>query len=203
MSEKFLDKAYDLDTEKGTQEFYDQWSSSYDQEVGEAGYVTPTRIASALVKYSDPTQPVLDFGCGTGLSGLALKHQGFEIIDGMDVSEEMMKSAEKRGLYRSLDVIDPTADLKIPQGTYKSIVACGVIGAGAAPLSVLDALMNLLSRGDKLAFSFNDHTLLDKSYESRVNEYLDCGTFRLLFREHGPHLTGLEMKSTVYVVEKT
>ena len=43
--------------------------------------------AEALVRYCEGGQrPVLDFGCGTGLSGQALRAVGFEVIDGVDWS---------------------------------------------------------------------------------------------------------------------
>ena len=80
--------------------------------------------------------------------------------------------------------------------------AIGVIGAGAAPISVLHTLMRALPRGGKLVFSFNDHALEDPRNESGVAEWTDCGAARLLFKEHGPHLPGIDLKSTVYVLEK-
>jgi len=39
----------------------------------EAGYDTPRRIAAALKPYVQLNDRILDFGCGTGLSGLALQ----------------------------------------------------------------------------------------------------------------------------------
>ena len=54
----------------------------------------------------------------------------------------------------------------------------------------------------KLVFSFNDHALVDPENIGRLNEWLDCGAARLLFAEHGEHLPGKIMMSTVYVVEK-
>ena len=44
---KFLDKVYAARDLKGTKALYDEWSASYDAEVGEFGYVTPARCAAA------------------------------------------------------------------------------------------------------------------------------------------------------------
>lgn len=203
MTDKFLDKAYGLDTAAGTRDFYDQWSKTYEHEVGEAGYATPKRLARALAKFVRKDATILDFGCGTGLSGLALKAQGFTTIDGVDVSEEMLQGAREKGIYRALSRIDPTETFQLQEQAYDAIIACGVIGSGAAPLSVFDSLMSLLKAGDYIAFSFNDHTLEDRSFEARVNDYIDGGSARLLLREYGPHLPGIGMKSMVYVMEKT
>ncbi len=203
MTDKFLDKAYGARDAASTRELYDDWAASYEAEVAENGYATPGRCAEALKKYiDDQDQPILDFGCGTGLSGLALKLAGFSTIDGLDLSAEMIAQANDKGAYRTLRQIDADAPLSHPPGEYAAIAAIGVIGAGAAPISVFDTLMKGLGKGGLMVFSFNDHALADKTNEARVNEWTDCGAARLLFREHGPHLPGINLKSNVYVIEK-
>ncbi|MFK7881935.1 class I SAM-dependent DNA methyltransferase [Roseobacter sp.] len=186
-----------------TRTLYNEWSESYEAELRENGYVTPGRCAEALAKFSsDQLQPILDFGCGTGLSGLALKLSGFAEIDGVDLSEDMIVKAKAKRLYRSLQVIEANAPLPFSSGTYSAIAAVGVIGAGAAPISVLDVLLNALGPGGLLVFSLNDHALQDRTNEARINEWTDCCAARLLFCEHGPHLPGIELNSSVYVLEK-
>ncbi|MFS4583244.1 class I SAM-dependent DNA methyltransferase [Phaeobacter sp. C3_T13_0] len=203
MSNKFLDKAYDLETPEATLKHYNQWAASYDAEIAENGYATPGRIADALAQVqSDLREPILDFGCGTGLSGLALRRQGFEIIDGMEPSDEMLSQARSKEAYRSLIRIDVTDSAPIPNGSYRLITGCGVLGTGAAPPSVFDLILHALPRGGLFVFSYNDHTLSDPDYTQKVNEWLDCSAARLLFREHGDHLPGIGLKSTVYVIEK-
>ncbi|MDG1066772.1 MAG: class I SAM-dependent methyltransferase [Sulfitobacter sp.] len=196
---KFLDKVYAARDLKGTKALYDEWSASYDAEVGEFGYVTPARCAAALAAYApDKSVPVLDFGCGTGLAGEALRDAGFEAIDGVDLSAKMLAQAKAKDIYRKLTQI--TADTPLGKD-YRLISAVGVIGSGAAPISALDMLLRALPVGGKLVFSFNDHALADPVNTGRLNEWLDCGAARLLFKEHGAHLPGKNMKSTVYVIE--
>ena len=203
MTQNFLDKAYTARTADETRALYDDWSASYEAEVGKNGYATPARCAEALAAHSDDlTAPVLDFGCGTGLSGLALKLAGFATIDGLDLSAEMLAQARDKGAYRTLNVVEAGANLGHSPGDYAAIAAIGVIGAGAAPIDTFDVLMNGLSSGGKLVFSFNDHALDDPVNEARVSEWVDCGAARLLFREHGPHLPGIGIGSNVYVIEK-
>ncbi|MFL4470991.1 class I SAM-dependent methyltransferase [Tateyamaria armeniaca] len=198
---KFLDKAYQARDADSTRALYDDWANSYEAEVAENGYATPGRCAEALKSYTtDQSAPVLDFGCGTGLSGLALKLAGFEVIDGVDLSAEMLAEARTKGVYRHLDQIEAGGDL--PRKDYSLCAAIGVIGAGAAPISVLHTLMRALPRDGKLVFSFNDHALEDRSNEAGICEWTDCGAARLLFKEHGPHLPGINLKSNVYVLEK-
>ncbi|WP_299369951.1 methyltransferase domain-containing protein [uncultured Tateyamaria sp.] len=197
----FLDKAYKARDAASTRVLYDDWAASYEAEVSENGYATPGRCASALKSLTDDMQqPVLDFGCGTGLSGLALRLAGFETLDGVDLSAEMLEGARAKGVYRHLDQIEAGAPL--PRDGYTLIAAIGVIGAGAAPISVLHTLMSALPRGGKLVFSFNDHALEDPANEGGVSEWTDCGAARLLFKEHGAHLPGIDLNSNVYVLEK-
>lgn len=200
---RFLDKVYGLKTPEETRALYDAWSESYEQEVAEQGYATPGRIANALgTKLPDKSQPILDFGCGTGLSGEALKAQGFSTIDGCDISPEMVEKAREKGVYRNLWVSYADAELPFEAGDYAAIAAIGVISVGAAPASALHRLFKKLGPGGLISFSFNDHTLKDKSYEGAVNELLDTGSARLLVRTYGDHLPGMNMKSMIYVLEK-
>ncbi|WP_120505011.1 class I SAM-dependent DNA methyltransferase [Sulfitobacter mediterraneus] len=203
MSESFLDKAYGARDAEETRKLYDDWAASYEAELGENGYATPGRCAAALAKYiPDKTRPILDFGCGTGLSGLALRLTGFDPIDGVDVSSDMLAQARGKTVYRDLRQIRPGEALGHKPGEYAAIAAIGVIGAGAAPVSVFDSLMHGLAKGGLFVFSFNDHALEEPQYEARVMEWTDCGAARLLFAEHGDHIPGIGLKAKVYVLEK-
>lgn len=168
--------------------------------MGANGYTAPARGAAALAEFCpDKSVPLLDFGCGTGLTGLAFKLAGFEIIDGVDLSAGMLTQARSKDIYRTLTQIE--ADAKLGSD-YMLISAIGVIGVGAAPLSTLDMLLRGLPRDGKLVFSFNDQTLANSDNTGRLNEWLDCGAARLLFSEHGPHIPEKNINSTLYVVEK-
>ena len=198
---KFLDKAYQARDAASTRALYDDWAASYEAEVAENGYATPARCAEALKAHVNSlADPILDFGCGTGLSGLALKLAGFETIDGVDLSAEMLTEARAKNVYRDLTQIEAGADL--PNTNYGAIAAIGVIGAGAAPIDVLHLLMRALPKRGKLVFSFNDHALEDPANLRGVSEWTDCGAAIMLFKEHGDHLPGIGLGSCVYVLEK-
>lgn len=203
MTEKFLDKTYQLGSEAETRDHYQRWAASYDAEIAENGYVTPGRVAEALWRVlPEPDTPLLDFGCGTGLSGLALRRAGFNIVDGVDPSSEMLGQARTKGAYRTLSALDLDDRAPVTKGSYRAIAAIGVLGTGAAPPETFDLLMNALDRGGLLAFSYNEHTLADARFTGKLNEWLDCGAARLLFRESGPHLTGKGLHADVYIIEK-
>jgi predicted TPR repeat methyltransferase len=204
MGQQFLEKVYEARDTKETRALYDEWSDSYDAEVAGQGYATPERCAAALARFSsEPSRPILDFGCGTGLSGEALRVAGFSVIDGADLSEEMLAQARDKGIYRDLERLPADKPANIEKGKYAAIAAVGVIGAGAAPVSVFDVMMYALDKGGLLVMSLNDHAVKDKANEGRICEWVDCGAARLLFCEKGPHLPGIDLQSQVYVLEKT
>lgn len=201
MSTNFLSRVYRAQSPDQVRSLYDDWAASYESEISQNGYATPGRCAEALAGLgTDLTRPVLDFGCGTGLSGLALKLAGFSVIDGRDLSQGMIAKAGDKGVYRNLATIGP--DDAIPTG-YNAIAAIGVVSPGAAPLPVLDRLIGALEPGGRIVFSFNDHALEHADYRSKVDDLTAAGGVRELFREHGPHLPGINLQSTVYVLEKT
>jgi len=203
MNDTYLDKVYSARTASQTRDLYDDWADSYEAEVGAQGYATPARCAAALAAHTaDLSAPILDFGCGTGLSGQALGQAGFTAIDGTDLSADMLAEANNKGVYRKLTHVEADEGFSHLPGDYAAIAAIGVIGAGAAPIGIFDHLMAGLEKGGLLVWSFNDHTLSDPANEAHVNGWLDCGAAVLLLREHGEHLPGMDMGSTVYVIEK-
>jgi len=198
---KFLSQVYDLATPDQTRALYDDWSASYDAEIAENGYATPARVAEALARHlPDRSAPILDFGCGTGLSGLALRAEGFTNIHGADLSADMLKGAAEKGAYDKLWQVKAGDD--IPAG-YTAITAIGVIGIGAAPVAVFDTILAALASGGLFALSFNDHALADPQFEGKLRTRIADGTTRLLFQEYGTHLPGINIKSNVYILEKT
>ena len=202
MTKKFLDSVYNLDTASDVEEFYDDWASTYDAEVTDNGYLTPSRCADALWQFlPNPETKILDVGCGTGLSGEALAKVGYTNIDGIDPSAEMLAIAKRKGVYKTA-IHMQGEEMDIEPGSYEVIACIGVIGVGAAPVSLLDTVMDLLPSGGKLVLSYNDKAIKERIYEARLNDYLDGGSARLLFRELGDHLPGKGMTSYVYVVEK-
>lgn len=200
MTEKFLNTSYTDRDAAAVRAFYNDWAGSYEAEIDENGYATPSRCAAALAEcVQDKSLPLLDFGCGTGLGGLAFKSAGFETLDGVDLSPAMLEQARRKQIYRNLDLIE--ADTA-PRDGYALIAAVGVIGIGAGPISLLDTLIYALPSGGKLVFSFSDQSLADPASTGRLNEWLDSGAARLLFSEYGDHLPMRNLGSTVYVVEK-
>ena len=200
--EKFFPKAYQLGPDDDVHAFYSQWAKTYDAELAEMGYESPRRCAEALAKFTKLDAPIMDIGCGTGLSGQALADVGFTNITGSEVNEEMLAYARSRSAYKSVAHVSIEDPLPFERGTYDIITAIGVISSGAAPASLLHDCLAKLSSGGLICFSFNDHALQDPPFPKAVADALANETAKQLFCEHGPHLISEKVGSNVYVLER-
>ncbi len=184
-----------------TMAIYADWAKDYDADVLASGYATPMRAATALTGFVDTTAPVLDFGCGTGLSGKALQAAGFTTVDGTDISAEMLALSEGQKIYRRIWRSQPRV-LDVKAGTYDAILACGVVSLGAAPPETLDLLITALGPDGHLAFSYNDPTLADPAFTSHLAALIAGGSVNKVFLKHGPHLPEKGMGSDVIILRK-
>ena len=70
-----------------------KWSNYYDRETLGIGYTLPFLITSWVARHVPKGGgPVLDAGCGTGLSGPFVSALGYEAVEGLDFSADMLAS---------------------------------------------------------------------------------------------------------------
>ena len=202
-NKEFLDNIYQTASGEPMRQAYDQWADSYDVDIEQQQYCTPARVAAALARHlEDNTTPVLDFACGTGLSGQALHNAGFSCIDGIDLSEKMLSKARDKGVYRSLAPCEADAPFKATTEEHRAITAAGAIGVGAAPIECLSQAFDHLPSGGLLCLSLNDHTLEDPRYEAVIADAVADGTVEVLESEYGEHLPQINLGARVYVIRK-
>ena len=112
---------------------YAEWAASYDRDVFSTLKVTGTNtIADLLHEHTADIRGtrVLDAGCGTGAVAARLKVHGFDLIDGVDLSPEMLKIAKAKELYRSLIEANLNRPLDLPHSPYTAIVSAGTFTTG-------------------------------------------------------------------------
>ena len=199
----YLDNIYSVARGDEMRRYYDDWADSYDSDLEQNDYRTPARCAQALARFvPDRAAPVLDFACGTGISGEAMAEAGFTVIDGTDISDGMLHKARSKGVYRELWLCAADRPLDTGGRDYTAIVAVGAIGAGAAPVENIDAAIAGLPTGGVFIVSLNDHTLQDPAYEARINAAAKDGRIEILQAEDGPHLPAIGLNARVYAVRK-
>jgi predicted TPR repeat methyltransferase len=202
MAEEFLRGVYDLDSQDATNDYYTAWAATYDEELTRQGYRSPQRCAEALARFVEPDAPILDVGCGTGLSGVALRTAGFSDVSGQEINDEMLALAIEAGVYRTTWIADPADPFPFEAGTFAALAAIGVIGIGAAPASLLTESLHALAPGGHLVFSYNDHALEHPEFSGALEDAITAGLGELVHSEHGPHFEGLGSSSTVYVLRR-
>lgn len=110
-------------------EIYDDWAGSYDEALENWDYRAPASAAEMLRAAVPAESALLDAGCGTGLTGVALRAAGFVgPIDGVDLSPASIRQAQPRGVYSSLTAMDlQKHPLPIPDDAYDALLCVGVM----------------------------------------------------------------------------
>lgn len=128
MTKEFLRPVYDLDDQAATNAYYSAWAATYDDELARNGYRSHQRCAEALTEFVDLDTPVLDEGCGTGLSGIAMATAGYADISGQDVNADMLERASALELYSELWVGDPDDPFPFERGTHiDGLASCSTV----------------------------------------------------------------------------
>ena len=93
-----VDDAYNLETPDDNRRLYAKWASTYDSDFIEAnGYVYHENAVGIFLDAGGGAGgAVLDVGCGTGIVGVALGDVGEVVVDGIDISTEMLAIASTK-----------------------------------------------------------------------------------------------------------
>jgi len=92
---------------------FDEFAEGFDSKLVDVlGYRVPQDLASLVSSCRTDFSAMLDLGCGTGLAARPLQGLGGHLI-GVDLSENMLAAADRRGVYAALvkvDAVDFLAD---------------------------------------------------------------------------------------------
>lgn len=201
---RFLDDAYIERSTEEMRDFYDRWAEIYDEEVTENAYAQPQRCAAALkALIGEATAPVIDIGCGTGLSGLALREAGFSSIDGCDLSPGMLEKADTLGIYRRLfeaDLNHPPLD--VADGAYAGLVAVGVFSFGHVTADAIDEFLRITKPGAPIVIGMNDHYYQEGSVPNKLRGLEKAGRLERLGEKEGDHLPGIGLSGWVLTARR-
>ncbi len=202
-SENPLDALYTEGAVTDTATLYDDWAERYEADLKSIGYAAADRCAAALAA-ADPglTSPVVDLGCGTGLSGEALRAAGFAEIDGYDFSEGMLALARTKKCYRQIISTDLSQPNAVPDKGYRHAAMVGVLHHTHAPPEAISSALSLLPAGGCVVFTLNDETLRFPEYTDYIADLVKAGTVDIVSEEYGPHLPARNVGAKVIVLRK-
>ena len=203
--EKFLPSSYGLETTEATLAHYEAWAGTYDTEIGEENrYAQPERCTRALLASGvGPDARVLDVGCGSGLSGVALARGGYALIDGCDLSPSMLALAVETGAYETLFEADLNQGLDVADATYDAATAVGVFSFGHIRADALRDVLRAVRPGGVVVVGLNDHSWDEGSMPAEFDAVEADDLATTTFRQHGEHLPGAGIEGWVVTLVKT
>ena len=153
-------------------ELYNKWADTYEEYVNDLNYIGPNNLAENLNNYIDSNNNnILDFGCGTGLLGLAVSKKFKNInIDGIDISSKMIEICKKKNIYRdiwNINLFDKKLDI---DNLYDLVISCGVFLEGHVSFKMIDILLNYLKQDGIICFSIRETFIIEKKEE--YNKYI-------------------------------
>jgi predicted TPR repeat methyltransferase len=153
--QELLRRAYGLRSDAESLALYRDWASTYDRTMLDGlQYQSPRLVAERLAAWMPGRDgAVLDIGCGTGLAGRELAARGFALIDGVDISPDMMAVAREHGDYRDLVCADLNARLPLADSAYQGAICCGTFTSGHVRAHCLDEIMRVLAPSAPFAFT--------------------------------------------------
>lgn len=152
-----LGSVYGSGTAEEVAKNYAAWAATYDQETASVGYLLPFFITSWVARYVPAGEgPLLDVGCGTGLSGPCLVALGYDHMEGLDIAPEMLAIARGRGSYSDLKQAALGEELPWPDAYFRAVFSTGVFTIGHAPASGLHELVRITRPGGHLIFTIRD-----------------------------------------------
>jgi len=202
--ENFFETAYGLESAEETVKFYDRWAEVYDRDLGETEYQQPKRCAEALFEISNDSQTkILDVGCGTGLSGLALREKGYADLDGCDLSQGMLDKASHLEIYDRLftcNLNEPPLD--VGDASYDAATAVGVFSFGHIMPDAVDEILRVVKPGGHIIIGLNDHYYNEGSLTTKLTQLEADNHLEIIKQEHGDHIPGNDLMGWVLTLRK-
>jgi predicted TPR repeat methyltransferase len=135
---------------------FDAYAPRFEAELtGQLGYRTPEALANLLRGAGlapEEALDVLDIGCGTGLSGIALRGWARRMT-GVDLSPRMLEQAGKHGIYDALQEAELVTYLTEHPAAFDLVVAADVLNYLGDLRPALNAMAAALRPGGHAAFS--------------------------------------------------
>ncbi|MGI9599237.1 MAG: class I SAM-dependent DNA methyltransferase [Acidimicrobiales bacterium] len=178
-----LEAAYAVESPDDNRRLYAAWADTYESQfIADSRYVYHHHVAAIFADgLTELGGPVLDVGCGTGIVGEQLRTLGVDIVDGIDISPEMLAMAggkvDDRGpVYRDLIEADLTAPIELAGGRYAGIVSAGTFTHGHLGPDSLAGILRLGRTGARVAIGINAAHFEEHGFGRALDGFVGDGT---------------------------
>jgi SAM-dependent methyltransferase len=158
-----LESAYALETAEDNLRLYRTWARTYDADFVEATTYRFPEIVVRTYLESGGGEPCLDVGCGTG--ALAEHFPDGTVLDGLDLSPEMLDVARGKGRYRTLIEANLKEPLAIPDASYAGLVSSGTFTHGHVGAEALPELVRILAPGARAVITVRPQVWMEMGFE--------------------------------------
>ena len=182
---------------------YDRLPHAYDGLVGVLGYRAPELVADALADHAQGPLAVLDAGCGTGLTAKAVQARLPDaVVDGFDLSADMLRHAGRTGLYRQARRADATQPLPFAPASYDAAVSSGLYTLGHVGPEALDPVLDCIRPGGLFALNVYDAAWEKLGFERAIDARIASGTISMASHTRATHFGKIGQTCRVLVLRK-
>jgi ubiquinone/menaquinone biosynthesis C-methylase UbiE len=113
---------------------------------------------------------ILDVGAGTGAVAEALLQKAKFCIEATDISEEMLKVADSKNIYKRSFFSDLTKEIPVTNSSYDGVVSSGTFTHGHVGPSSISELVRITKPGGLITISINEKHWISLNFESEVEK---------------------------------
>ena len=170
-----LQNAYDLKSPDDNIKLYSVWAETYDISfIDDMQYELHFAVAEEFV-LNGGKGLILDVGAGTGAVAEALLQKAKFCIEATDISEEMLKVADSKNIYKRSFFSDLTKEIPVTNSSYDGVVSSGTFTHGHVGPSSISELVRITKPGGLITISINEKHWISLNFESEVeklNQYI-------------------------------
>jgi ubiquinone/menaquinone biosynthesis C-methylase UbiE len=165
-----LQNAYDLKSPDDNIKLYSVWAETYDISfIDDMQYKLHFAVAEEFV-LNGGKGLILDVGAGTGAVAEALLQKAKFCIEATDISEEMLKVADSKNIYKRSFFSDLTKEIPVTNSSYDGVVSSGTFTHGHVGPSSISELVRITKPGGLITISINEKHWISLNFESEVEK---------------------------------
>ena len=139
-------------------EHFNLWADTYDNTAKKNNWHSPEILFGAQKPFLNPTDKILDLGCGTGLVSKLYKDTGISVW-GLDGSKSMLEICARKKLNKDLQILDLSRkNIKLPYKNkfFQQTISSGSIYFIESLEPVIKEVARVMSPGGSFVFDIQE-----------------------------------------------